>query len=432
MRIVVWNCRGLGNGPAVRGLLELQKQVDPGILFLSETKMDENRMLWFKSVLRFPNMVVRKCEGRSGGLVIFWRSHINATLFSFSRYHIDIGITKQDGFKWRFTGIYGEPATEKRERTWKLLRILKERMKLPWLCAGDFNEIMYGNEKRGGPPRNRKLMENFRMALADCGLRDLGCKGDKFTWRNNSHNASNYIKERLDRAVATKEWCNRFPAYTVVNGDPGHSDHKPLTIQVEASLNYLKVRNERNKFRFEARWLDEEDCETIVNNAWGAASALHECNVAQILQKIATDLKDWDQNVLGDLQKRIKQLKKSLEEVRRGDINQERVNREHFLKEKLERLEQQLNTQGKQRAHVKWLQAGDKNTSFFHAFASDRKKRNTIKRLKREDGVWIENTDHLKQHITDYFFSIFSSAAGESNNEEILKCSSAKSHGTNE
>ena len=149
------------------------------------------------------------------------------------------------------------------------------------------------------------------MALADCGLRDLGCKGDKFTWRNNSHNASNYIKERLDRATATKEWCNRFPAYTVVNGDPRHSDHRPLTIQVEASLNYLKVGNERNKFRFEARWLDEEDCETIVNNAWGAASVLHECNVAQILQKIATDLKDWDQNVLGDLQKRIKQLKRA-------------------------------------------------------------------------------------------------------------------------
>jgi exonuclease III len=98
MRISIWNRRGLGNGPAVRGLLDLQKQVDPDILFLSETKMDENRMLWFKRVLGFPNIVVRKCEGKSGGLALFWKNHINAELHNFSRYHIDIKITEQDGF----------------------------------------------------------------------------------------------------------------------------------------------------------------------------------------------------------------------------------------------------------------------------------------------------------------------------------------------
>lgn len=40
MKIVAWNCRGLGNGPAVQGLLDVQRKVDPDILFLSETKMD--------------------------------------------------------------------------------------------------------------------------------------------------------------------------------------------------------------------------------------------------------------------------------------------------------------------------------------------------------------------------------------------------------
>jgi exonuclease III len=99
---------------------------------------------------------------------------------------------------------------------------------------------MYGHEKKGGPPRNQKHMENFRMALVDCGLRDLGFKGDKFTWRNNNHDAKYYIKERLDRAVASSEWCNRFPAYRVVNGDPRHSDHRPITIQIEATQKFLE------------------------------------------------------------------------------------------------------------------------------------------------------------------------------------------------
>lgn len=138
-----------------------------------------------------------------------------------------------------------------------------------------------------------------------------------------------------------------------------------------------------------------------------------------MLRKVAGDLKDWDANVLGELGKRIKALKHELEEVRRGDINQDRVSREHFLREKLDRLEQQQDIHWRQRAHVKWLQAGDKNTAFFHAFASERKRRNTIRRLKKDDGNWVEGEESLKEHIVDYFYNIFSSEA-RNDNEEII------------
>uniref|UniRef100_A0A8R7V1I6 Endonuclease/exonuclease/phosphatase domain-containing protein n=1 Tax=Triticum urartu TaxID=4572 RepID=A0A8R7V1I6_TRIUA len=73
-------------------------------------------------------------------------------------------------------------------------------------------------------------MDNFKEALEYCELGDLGFAGDAFTWRNNSHTAWKYIKERLDHVVATQDWCIRFPAYRVVNGDPRHSDHRPIII----------------------------------------------------------------------------------------------------------------------------------------------------------------------------------------------------------
>lgn len=216
-------------------------------------------MSWFKSVLGMSGMVVQRCEGKRGGLALMWKRHINAKLHNFSRYHVDMEITKQDGYKWCFAGIYGEPATDKKEKTWKLMRILNQQLKLPWLCAGDFNEILYAHEKKGGPPRNQKHMENFRMTLLDCGLRDLGFTGDKFTWRNKNHDADHYIKERLDRAVGSREWCARFPAYKVINGDPRHSDHRPVTILIEGSLKVPRSVNGKNAFRFEAKWLDEQD-----------------------------------------------------------------------------------------------------------------------------------------------------------------------------
>ena len=157
-----------------------------------------------------PNLVVKDCNGLSGGLALFWNKEIDLTVKSLSRYHIDAVVKEEDGRQWRFTGIYGEPKVEDRGKTWKLLRILKNMYRMPWLCAGDFNEVLFGHEKEGGQPRPLAYMENFRQALEDCRLEDLGFVGDAFTWRNNHRKAEGYIKERLDRAVACAQWRKKI------------------------------------------------------------------------------------------------------------------------------------------------------------------------------------------------------------------------------
>lgn len=108
------------------------------------------------------------------------------------------------------------------------------------------------------------------------------------------------------------------------------------------------------------------------------------------------------------------------------------MSREHFLKEKLERLESQKDIYWRQRAHVKWLEYGDKNTAFFHAFASERKRRNNISKLKREDGSWVEGEERLKDHIAGYFYNLFTSTTDQ-NNDAILQTITPKVHqGMNE
>jgi hypothetical protein len=188
--------------------------VDPDVLFLSKTKLKEDKLEWLRWKLGMPNMIVKDYEGQSGGLVMFWKNGVNVKLTGFvSRYHIDTEITEADGYVWQFTGIYGEPKKELRENIWRLMRTLKHQNNKPWLCVGDFNEILYSWENEGGPPKPQGQMDRFKEALEDCELDDLGFVGDTFTWRNNSHTAQKYIRERLDSAVATQSWRMIFPSF---------------------------------------------------------------------------------------------------------------------------------------------------------------------------------------------------------------------------
>ena len=106
--------------------------------------------------------------------------------------------------EWKFTGFYEEPDTRNRNESWEKLRRLKNKFTLPWLCAGDFNEILKADEKLGGRLRPNSQMEAFREVLDECEFKDLGYVGGKYMWYRGSR-GGNTIWERLDRAVATTD-----------------------------------------------------------------------------------------------------------------------------------------------------------------------------------------------------------------------------------
>ena len=329
-----------------------------------------------------------------------------------SRYHIDANVTGDDGFTWRLTGIYGEPKASDRDKTWKLLRILHGTSDLPWMVFGDFNEILFASEKQGGKLKPQACMDNFRSALEHCELEDLGFVGDPFTWRNHSQHACSYIKERLDRAVANVGWRSHFPAYKAINGDPRRSDYRHVIVLMEPEYLCTRVGGVVEQPKFEARWLEEEECDDVVHNAWHLAMLTGDQKIADAIKRVGSELHTWDREVLGDLQNRIKQAKKALSRCRRQDISQEQVSREHLLRYKLERLQDQKNVYWKQRAKAHWLKDGDRNTSFFHACASERRRGNSIRKLTKEDGVVVEGEDELRSFITNYYQDVFSSCAG--------------------
>ncbi|XP_074270712.1 uncharacterized protein LOC141594605 [Silene latifolia] len=127
--------------------------------------------------------------------------------------------------------FYGWPMVSDRHLSWQLLRLLHEECDGPWVCMGDFSEILYTTEMRGGV-RAQWKMNNFRDAVNDYGLRDISFEGLEFTYDNGQADDVNR-QCRLDRAMANEAWFELFPYAKLEHLLREWSDHVPIKLHLE-------------------------------------------------------------------------------------------------------------------------------------------------------------------------------------------------------
>ncbi|KAL0447807.1 UNVERIFIED_CONTAM: hypothetical protein Slati_1908600 [Sesamum latifolium] len=312
MKIICWNCQGLGPPWTVCTLNELIRLYDPGLVFLSETKCRNRKCEYLKEKYNMYGINV-DARGKSGGLILLWRKDVNLVIQSFSSSHIDTSIVSEIGEAgWRFTGIYGQPDAARRGETWQLLKHLSRLSSRSWVCAGDFNEIMCQEEKSGKIMRPWRHIEAFRECMTDCNLTDLGFQGHLFTWCN-MREPPKTVNARLDRPVATPDWRLRFPHACVTHLPRRGLDHCPLLLQLEPGPN-VDRKGPKKFFRFEAMWSRASDCEDVIRKFWsGGDDSCAGERVWQRLQAVRGGLNDWDKTCFGHVGRRIQELEKKLE-----------------------------------------------------------------------------------------------------------------------
>ncbi|XP_030930869.1 uncharacterized protein LOC115956706 [Quercus lobata] len=293
MSCIVWNYRGLENQLAVQELAEVVTAKAPTVVFLAKTLADEARLDFVKDRIRFDKKFVVLRVNRGGGLVLYWKNDLLIDVVSSSLNHIDVIINKDTKAAWRFTGL----KTHKRQESWELLRNLHSQNSLPWLCAGDFNEILKQSEKLGGRTRPPGQIQLFRDTLDECGLMDIGFKGSPFTWSKHCNNRIS-IWERLDRAVVSYQWFSKHPGTQVHHIDSTTSDHKIL--RIEQSV--LDCSPRKKLFRFEEMWLGDKGCGETVEGVW-QINYEEEGNTRVIrkVEKCGTALTNWSKDSFGNV-----------------------------------------------------------------------------------------------------------------------------------
>ena len=127
-----------------------------------------------------------------------------------------------------------------------MIRSLARGFSNSLLCGGDFNDLAFQLEKRGGAPHPNWCLEGFRQTLSECMLQDLGLVGHQFTWERGK-GSNSLVEEWLDRVTANGGWRTLFSQARVVNVESFCSDYSILVLETRPRVHYSGLR----RFKFE-------------------------------------------------------------------------------------------------------------------------------------------------------------------------------------
>lgn len=80
---------------------------------------------------------------------------------------------------------------------------------MPWCVIDDFNAILLAKEKLSLRLHSSLLVKEFSEMALTASLRDLGFKGNSFTWANNREGQA-FVAARLYRAFSNFNWLDTY------------------------------------------------------------------------------------------------------------------------------------------------------------------------------------------------------------------------------
>lgn len=283
---------------------------------------------------------------------------------------------------WLLSAIYASLRFAERCLLWENLEVVAGLHSMPWVIAGDFNEVLMGEEKFGGNPISMNGALQFQECLDICRMIDIGFSGPRFTW-SNCWPLSHLVQERIDRAFVNANWSAIFLEAAVLHLEKLHSNHCPIKVCFGNNREFHPPRS----FQFQPMWLSHPMFPSIVKDAWHNPPSLQ-----QALTDITIKARSWNRDQFGNLFHRKKRIQARLKGIQ-GSLS---ISPNVFLVElenklrleyaEVARLEKEY---WAMKARILWLVEGDKNTFFYNTLALVRRRRNHILCMKDMMGNWL-------------------------------------------
>lgn len=115
MRLLCWNCRGLGSSSTVSHGERLTQKLKPGFIFLFETHSKEKKVIQILSKWGFEQSLEVPRSSLSGGLVLGWADTFQLQVIFQSKNLIHVDTCDEKGDQCFITFLYGRPTHSKRK-----------------------------------------------------------------------------------------------------------------------------------------------------------------------------------------------------------------------------------------------------------------------------------------------------------------------------
>jgi hypothetical protein len=234
--------------------------------------------------------------------------------------------------------------------------------------------------------------------ISELDLFDVQPSKGKFTWSNKILGVG-HIASRLDHFLIHSSIL-LLPLNILSQIVPwGISDHRPIALSFDKVENLGPI-----PFKFNPIWMDSPDFLPLISSVWsiwvdGTPVYIWE----QKLKKDKQAIKDWvkvsSHNTRGEIERYKKKLEDTQEEMDSNTIQNRHLvqEKEHF--QNYMRVLHNEEKEWRLKSRALWLQAGDKNTSFFHKQAKARQHRNTVEEIKTASGDRINSFEEIKRKL---------------------------------
>ncbi|XP_027076005.1 uncharacterized protein [Coffea arabica] len=249
----------------------------------------------------------------------------------------------------------------------------------------------------GGRTRPNWTFTDFKDFINKNELLDVGFEGLSWTW-SKLWEGEGEIKQRLDRALASVDWCEVFKDARVTHIEVEASDHNIILLETEP-----RIRKPKRRFHFDPRWLQYREVEGLIQEAWGKNQVgSRGVRISRKIKQCRMSLSAWSRTLKLNSRIEIKRIKEEIQDsrTRNGSDNKETI---RMLRKQLFDAYKQEELYWNQRARIKWLQNGDKNTTYFHAVVKGRRKRNRISKLEKEQGGWCATEEDIGEEIAHFY-----------------------------
>lgn len=214
-----------------------------------------------------------------------------------------------------------------------------------------------------------------------------------------------------------------FPAMEVTVLAKRSSDHHPIFVCLNESRRRPWCRNKQ--FRMEAGWCLREDYKRIVYDTWTERNP-----AVDPWEKIRGKIKRCQKATMMWVKKTV-QVNEALLQTKTRELavlQQRETEGEKLAEAELQAeiydLMEIEDLKWKQGAKEDWLRNGDRNTKYFHACASQKKRSSTIEQIRDEEGSLHTETAAIEEAFVGYFQGLFTSARPQN----VEKCISALSN----